>query len=509
MIDDYYDEDALVERLTTGIQKSGQSVIFLVGSPVTSALPPNSIGVPDVRGVIDLIRQEFDATQQAELDKSLSSSRVPYQAAFTFLLGRRGQHAANQIIKQAVWRSRSKTSLDTGKQFVPGANTPDEACRALEADLDGWVLSPAVAAMGDLITRYPDQFGRSVLTTNFDPLISVAVSKSGGHFFRTVLHRDGNLGQTEGTGCHIIHLHGYWYGSDTLHTPRQLNQERPRLKASLSALAKSRIVVVVGYGGWDDIFSTALLEVVLDDNAFPEIIWTFNAHQPNPDNTLLQKLAPGMDRGRVSLYAGIDCHSFFPKILDGWQRIQPTALPISTQVAQYEFKTEQLTAAPAEQVVSTLVLDGGEEDRPPLSDICVGRDKELEQLANTTAKACFITGFGGQGKSTIAARSYQIAQADSAFDIFVWRDCKEESERFENQIIDIIVRLSAGASSANDLSHQNMSTLAKLLVSLAGDRRCLIVFDNVDHYVDLEKNRLVGNARNFYRSFLVFLRRLV
>lgn len=502
MSPDYYDEAALLERLTTGIQRSGQSVIFLVGSPISSAVPPRSEGVPNVSGVIDLIRREFSATQQAELEKSLNESAVPYQAAFSFLLGRRGQHAANQIIKQAVWQARSNTLLETGNQFVPGANTPDEACRALESDLDGWVLSPAVAAIGELVTRYPEQFGRSVLTTNFDPLISVAVSRSGGHFFRTVLHRDGNLGQTEGTGCHIIHLHGYWYGSDTLHTPRQLNQERPRLKASLGALVKSRIVVVAGYGGWDDIFTSALLEVVLDDNAFPEIIWTFNARQPTLGDALLQKLAPGIDRGRVGLYAGIDCHSFFPKLLDGWQQIQPTASLAPAQVTPYEFKVEQYVDSPTEQAAAALVLEGGEEDRPPQSDICVGRDKELQQLANSKARACFITGFGGQGKSTIAARAYQIAQTDSAFDIFVWRDCKEEGERFENQIIDIVVRLSAGASSANDLSHQNMSTLAKLFVSFAGDRKCLVVFDNVDHYVDLENNRLVGNAQEFLSAFL-------
>jgi hypothetical protein len=180
MIPDYYDEAALLERLTTGIQKSGQPVIFLVGSPITSAVPPRTEGVPNVGGVIDLIKQEFSDAQQIELEGQLSKSPVPYQAAFSFLLGRRGQHAANQIIKQAVWRARSN---DSDNPFVPGASTPDEACRALDTDLDGWALSPAVAAIGELITRYPDQFGRSVLTTNFDPLISVAISKIRRPFF--------------------------------------------------------------------------------------------------------------------------------------------------------------------------------------------------------------------------------------------------------------------------------------------------------------------------------------
>ena len=90
---------------------------------------------------------------------------------------------------------------------------------------------------------------------------------------RTMLHADGNLSQTEGTGCHVIHLHGYWYGSDTLHTARQLGQSCPRLKASLSSLLRNKLVVVCAYGGWDDAFTEALMDVVRDDTAHPETLY--------------------------------------------------------------------------------------------------------------------------------------------------------------------------------------------------------------------------------------------
>jgi hypothetical protein len=153
-------------------------------------------------------------------------------------------------------------SAEIPKAYSPSADTLDDSCRALDSDYEGWILTPAVEALGHLIAWYPDRFGRAALTTNFDPLLEVAIMKSGGHHFRTVLHRDGNLGQTEGTGCHVIHLHGYWYGADTLHTPRQLNQSRPRLKASLSSLVKAKTIVISGYGGWDDTFTEALMEIV-------------------------------------------------------------------------------------------------------------------------------------------------------------------------------------------------------------------------------------------------------
>ena len=132
----------------------------------------------------------------------------------------------------------------------------------------------------------------------------MAIRKAGGQCFRTSLHSDGNPAATEAPGCHVIHLHGYWYGSDILHTGRQITQERPRLKAWLGALLRNKLVVVSGYGGWDDAFTEALMDVVRDDTAFPEILWTFHSRQPA--DALLQRLAPGMDRSRIMLYGEID-----------------------------------------------------------------------------------------------------------------------------------------------------------------------------------------------------------
>ena len=55
-------------------------------------------------------------------------------------------------------------------------------------------------------------------------------------------------------------------------------------------------------------FTETLMEVVRDDTAYPEIIWTFFTEQPLVSDRLSSSLAPGIDRGRVNLYAGVDCH---------------------------------------------------------------------------------------------------------------------------------------------------------------------------------------------------------
>jgi hypothetical protein len=211
------------------VQRAAKPVVFLVGSPITAPVGNDDPGVPGVEGVIALIRQEFsDPEQLVELEKALKGAANRYQAAFAFLLGRRGQQAANQIIKRAVWKARKPVSeSDLAASYSPSASTTDESCKLLDSDYDGWLLTAAAESLGRLVALYPDRFGKEVLTTNFDPLIEVAIGKSGGHFFRTVLHRDGNLGQTAGTGCHVIHLHGYWYGADTL-TPLD-NSTNPAL----------------------------------------------------------------------------------------------------------------------------------------------------------------------------------------------------------------------------------------------------------------------------------------
>ena len=96
---DFYDFDALVERLTKGVMESGREVVFVVGAPLTAASGPNTDGVFDVAGVTELIRSQFNSQpgQLAILDQKLGSSENKYQEAFKFLIGRRGQDAANTL----------------------------------------------------------------------------------------------------------------------------------------------------------------------------------------------------------------------------------------------------------------------------------------------------------------------------------------------------------------------------------------------------------------------------
>jgi tetratricopeptide (TPR) repeat protein len=493
---DFYDEGALLERLTRGVRKE---VVFLVGSAVTAPTAENELGVPGVDGVIDLIRQEFDSEQVAALNGMLAEATNPYQVAFSFLLGRRGPQASNRVIKAAMARARRPTySSGTLNTYKLSADTDEDSCRAFDNDRSGWFLSPAVKGLGELCARYPAQFGRTILTTNFDPLLEVAISNAGGTHYRTVLHRDGNFQQTEGEGTHVIHMHGYWFGSDTLHTPRQLGQPRPLLRASLAHLIRNKIVVVMGYGGWDDAFAEALAEVITDDNAYPEVIWAFYQKNPPLPTALAARLQPGLARGRVTLYDGIDCHSIVPKASAWWARNEPSTISASSTSVQ-EIPIPQ--AIPAEKrPLPKLQFD--KEERPPNIDFYVGRNGDLNALTEKRFKVGFITGMGGQGKSALAGAYFKSATTEESFQYRVWRDCKEQSDTFEDKVVRLVASLSRRRVSANDLATQPMESIADLFAKFTADTSVLIVFDNVDHYVDLESGRLLGSLGRFVSHFV-------
>ena len=210
---DFADHDALLDRLAT----VKREVVFLVGAPLTAPARGSALGVPGVEAMVERIRALFQGRKSAlqKLEEKLQNEQNRYQAAFRHVLQFRGPDEANAVIRNAVLEAR-----------VPGARpegiVDEAACSKLENDLDGWHYAPGVHALGQLVARAPSRFGGTVVTTNFDPLLELSILRAGGRAYSTVLHGDGSLEQARGQGCHVVHVHGYWQGTDTLHSPLQL-----------------------------------------------------------------------------------------------------------------------------------------------------------------------------------------------------------------------------------------------------------------------------------------------
>jgi hypothetical protein len=70
----------------------------------------------------------------------------------------------------------------------------------------------------------------------------------------------------------------------------------------------------------------------------------------------------------------------------------------------------------------------------------------------------------------LAAHYFADAQALGAFDHYVWRDCKEESERFERQFVSIVAVLSQGKVSEYELATQPIETIHRVVCKFISKR---------------------------------------
>lgn len=207
-------------------------------------------------------KQEFEAL--------LKSSPIGdrYQKTMQFIIECRGQDALNKLIRKAV--------LETRIEPVP-EYSDDEM---LEKDIEGWALSPALIDLGKLITEYQNAFQRPILTSNFDPLIEIAIRKAGRGAIPFSLPNDGTFRNLLiHDAAQVVHFHGYWRAGDTLHTPDQLTRPRPLLTGSLRNLLQETPLVVIGYGAWNDVFTRSLIEVIGEQLSTLDVPWTFYGNQ--------------------------------------------------------------------------------------------------------------------------------------------------------------------------------------------------------------------------------------
>jgi hypothetical protein len=287
-------------------------IAFLVGAPLSG---DTGGGVPGVASMLDLVREEVSTRATLELSRydaemAGKSGGDAYQAAMQWLQGNLGQGAVNRVIETAVLKARK-----------PGT----DANFAHNGEAGDWYIPAGIRQLAQLVCRDMkeplNRFPGPILTTNFDPLLSLAIELYGARAFWRVVQADGKLADVrESGGVEVIHLHGFWRGSDTLHTAAQLTSTRPQLRESLRRILRQKTLIVVAYGGWDDVFTRTLAEVAADDDAQLNVLWCFResdvATVEATYKGLFERVAPAIIRGRFIGYGGIECQSIFGAIAD-------------------------------------------------------------------------------------------------------------------------------------------------------------------------------------------------
>lgn len=417
-------EDLLIAAIATK-----RPVAFLVGAPLSLK---DGVGVPGVTEILDFVREEIRGRAAFSLpnfETALSGKTGgdAYQEALKWLGSKMGQDAINDVIKTAVLQAR-KAGLG-------------EPPHGRDGEPDDWNIPTGTAGLAELAARGGEKFLGPILTTNFDPLVSLAIHKAGGHAVRQVLTGDVTLvgAAADNSGiCPVVHLHGFWRDSDTLHTQAQLTNPRPKLAKSLQRLLQRRTLIVAAYGGWEDFFTKALIELMNDEQAPLDVIWCF--YEANADKVksqhgkLLAALEPAIVMNRFRAFGGIDCHSIFGEILSTLQGMSPPATvasAVASPLAGWELIDAAYLAALSplrpEEVVR--YFDGATPtwrhaacadipSRAALGEIA----RRLEEVRGAKAGCSLqlIRAAGGEGKTTLLLQAAAAAAKSGGWNV-LWR----------------------------------------------------------------------------------------
>ncbi|MDP3515441.1 MAG: hypothetical protein Q8S20_22075 [Sulfuritalea sp.] len=272
-------------------------------------------------------------------------------------------------------------------------------------------------------------------------MLSLAIRAVGGNVHRRIVDGEGGIGreaESEPGTRNVVHLHGYWRGSDTLHTHAQLVAGRVRLKVSLQNLLRQKTLIVVAYAGWDDIFTKALVELLGDDEAKLDVLWCFREADRETVRArygdLIEKLQPAIVRGRFRAYGGIDCHAIFGEIaaelaaeavpvaggpalplvspLPGWQRLDAATLDAMAPLKEGEALRYYDGATPTWRHALS--------DRVPRRESVDEIAKRRTGLSEDAGSLQLIRAAGGEGKTTLLLQVAVDAARDEGVDV-LWR----------------------------------------------------------------------------------------
>jgi hypothetical protein len=304
-----HEKNNFIQSLVNDIRRN-KKVSLLLGSAVSYSR--DGTGVPNVPGVVRIIKDYIIENNLGTIeDLEEINGDNEYQDAFDFLLGVGDQNDVYNVIKSAV--SKAKDS-NTGEWIIPKA------------------ISDIVSLIKNKVMNID-----YILTTNFDPLLRIALESANINVLTHVVDSDTNIetaiSHKEGS-ISVIHLHGYWEG-DTMHTPSQLSANRDKVKISIKAILDKSKLYVVGYGGWDDIFISSIGEIVNVHKAAYDIRWAFYSNSDgeilHQNKNLFSKMQQAIAKGRFQGFKNIDCHEIFESIYNSFTQVDK--LSIETEVA--------------------------------------------------------------------------------------------------------------------------------------------------------------------------------
>ncbi|MBN1605693.1 MAG: SIR2 family protein [Polyangiaceae bacterium] len=312
---------------------AGAPLVFIVGSALSTA---DGHGVPGIVETVEFIEKKY-ADRDLAITGDTPTER--YQSAFAQLPFKVNADAPDEVVRECVLRASSLPSDDARLEKVRklSKRAQCEACAELQR-LDDWWLPRGVEFLANMVRRARarrEADGLSpaaplVVTTNFDGLIEVALRKLGVPAVAKNLPRNEYARMDPGEVC-VWHVHGYWCHEPTLHTPWQLDLDRPKLQKALAQAFDGASIRVLAYGGWNDQVFEVLTQVLKDFTDAPEVLWAFYQREPadvaRENAHVLEAFRTDGGMSRVVLFSGVDAHQAPDALMPPRSAIPPTAIP--------------------------------------------------------------------------------------------------------------------------------------------------------------------------------------
>lgn len=313
----------LVARLHYVVTAKQQQLCILFGSGATTPFVP---GVPELTANARRYAERHTNLVKAPTAhaEGVSSDIRPsgiqgeqvreYSEALQWVQQVRGADGVRAVVQEAALRARTSPiewTADNGPLL-------DNVFREWEHQVDAWQLPEGLQSLAEIIKAHNQSISRYVFTTNFDPLIEIAIRRAGTETRTMAIEHDhaAPFGYRPGSATEkiVVHLHGDCYGR-TQHTPWALGRRRPELESWISSLLDNQLLLVVGYSGWDDIIHRVLEEKLKSFPAF-EVLWAVyeDQEQHRHINPRLEEFF-AQNATVVTPYYGVDRDRLFTDVL--------------------------------------------------------------------------------------------------------------------------------------------------------------------------------------------------
>ena len=305
----------------------GRQLCILLGAGVTTRSVP---GVPELTS---RALQYLDEHAGGNMVRSSGTVVVPttvqsdrisqYSEALGLL---RRDHGA-EVLRVFLQRAALEPFNGERPREFPEHPLTTDQFRAIEEDLTGWNTPFGLRSLASVIRTFDARICPHLLTTNFDGLLQVALRGTTPNVETIVPRYDAAPPDEIAPGTRaVVHLHGDCRSS-ILHSPAELRGSRPKLESWLTDHLRDKVLLVVGYSGWDD----TIRNVLRYDSggslsperppAPAEVLWAVyeNEREHRHINSTLADFFQANPQ-QVDPYYGIDSDRLFQELEDAVRR---------------------------------------------------------------------------------------------------------------------------------------------------------------------------------------------